>query len=353
MNGLPDRWRQSKRRPVPFSLIAVTLILMLVLSGCVYLRLLKFKHQLVKFDEFFRVEVTDRFTLHFLKPMLFAKDFIHLSKFQPSRKHPLPNGERWNYIFYKIDPDGNVVTTFRPKDPCVLPGGLRFGPMDPTLTVLTLCDTDDQAVATLFSVPCHAVAVYSAHRGVSADWPGVACERLAEALGGEAFFLQGCAGDLVPARRGLSARDEMGRFFADRAIAAVGQPYGLLGNALTMMSSNVALPVTPEARAKLACDILPAEVQVLSFGDFALVALPGEPLNGLAREIQARSPFPHTLVIGYANGRSVGYVGLPGEKAKGGYEAGAGSGTEEAGLILIETAVRLLNEVVDSLRGDV
>ncbi len=108
MNGLPDRWRQSKRRPVPFSLIAVTLILMLVLSGCVYLRLLKFKHQLVKFDEFFRVEVTDRFTLHFLKPMLFAKDFIHLSKFQPSRKHPLPNGERWNYIFYKIDPDGNV-----------------------------------------------------------------------------------------------------------------------------------------------------------------------------------------------------------------------------------------------------
>ncbi len=38
-------------------------------------------------------------------------------------------------------------------------------------------------------------------------------------------------------------------------------------------------------------------------------------------------------------------MGLPGEKARGGYEAGAGQGTEEAGLFLIETAVRLLKEL--------
>jgi hypothetical protein len=50
-------------------------------------------------------------------------------------------------------------------------------------------------------------------------------------------------------------------------------------------------------------------------------------------------------VVGYANGSGAGYVGLPGEKARGGYEAGAGRGTEEAGLFMIETAVRLLHEI--------
>ena len=107
----------------------------------------------------------------------------------------------------------------------------------------------------------------------------------------------------------------------------------------------------PEARQNAGTDIRPVEIQVIACGPFALVTLPGEPLNGLAREIQARSPFPHTLVVGYTNGRGVGYVGLPGEKARGGYEAGAGQGTEEAGMFMIETAVRLLREVREESAG--
>jgi hypothetical protein len=66
-------------------------------------------------------------------------------------------------------------------------------------------------------------------------------------------------------------------------------------------------------------------------------------LIGLAIAIQARSPFPHTLVLGYSNGYGVQYVGLPGEKARGGYEMGtAGSGVDECGGLLVEAAVRLL-----------
>ena len=65
----------------------------------------------------------------------------------------------------------------------------------------------------------------------------------------------------------------------------------------------------------------------------------------LSTAIQTRSPSPHTLVLGYANGRGVGYVGLPGGKARGGYEMGeVGTGTDEAGAMLVETAVRLLQE---------
>ena len=88
-----------------------------------------------------------------------------------------------------------------------------------------------------------------------------------------------------------------------------------------------------------------AEVQVISLGPLALVALPGEPLTDLATAIQQRSPFPHTLVLGYSNGLGIRYVGMPGEKKRGGYEMGvSAAGTDECGLFLVETAVRLLVE---------
>ena len=251
----------------------------------------------------------------------------------------------WLFNRRPLDADGNAVTMFVPEDAHSLPDGLRFGVVDPTLTVLSMKGGDGKAVATLFSVPCHSVAVYPHHRGVSADWPGSACAHLEAELGGGAFFLQGCAGDIVPARRGLDARDEMARFFADRALGAISRGCDLSGTPLRVMSQVVHVPLLPEARATVGMDAQPAEIQVMLLGVFALVALPGEPLNGLAREIQARSPFPHTLVVGYANGRGVGYVGLPGEKARGGYEARAGSGAEEAGLFMIETAVRMLCEL--------
>lgn len=92
-------------------------------------------------------------------------------------------------------------------------------------------------------------------------------------------------------------------------------------------------------------DHLTAEVQVITCGDLALVALPGEPMIGLAMAIEERSPFPHTVVIGYSNGYGVQYVGLPGEKALGGYETGARNlGTDECGQLLVDAAVRLLKQ---------
>ena len=87
------------------------------------------------------------------------------------------------------------------------------------------------------------------------------------------------------------------------------------------------------------------EIQVIVCGPLALVALPGEPLTDLGMHIRERSPYPQTLVLGYSNGMGVHYVGMPGEKARGGYEAGvAGAGTDECGALIVDTVVRLLNE---------
>lgn len=257
------------------------------------------------------------------------------------------NASEWLFNRRPLDPDGNVVTMFRPRDPHALPDGLRFGTLDPTLTVLTLRNGAGANVATLYSVPCHPVSIYPHHRGVSADWPGPANERVSEALGGETFFLQGCAGDVVPVMRGEEARAKMARFFAERAIAAARSSHSLPSSPLKTATGVAGLPLTVDARKQAGAGVRPVELQVLVCGPFGLAVIPGEPLNGLAREIQARSPLPHTLVMGYANGRGVSYVGLPGEKARGGYEAGAGQGTEEAGDFIVQTAVRLLQETVD------
>lgn len=62
-----------------------------------------------------------------------------------------------------------------------------------------------------------------------------------------------------------------------------------------------------------------AEVQAFAVGDVALVALPGEFFAESGLRLRARSPYPHTMPIGYANG-GVGYVPPASAFADGGYE---------------------------------
>ena len=64
-----------------------------------------------------------------------------------------------------------------------------------------------------------------------------------------------------------------------------------------------------------------------------------------AQAIQKDSPYPHTLVLSYSNGDGAQYVGLPGEKVRGGYEmTGVGRATDEAGGFMIESALHLLRD---------
>ena len=135
--------------------------------------------------------------------------------------------------------DGKVETTFEPANPYSLPNGQRFGPLDPTLTLLAVRDEKGQAIATLFNLPCHSVCIYPFHKGISADWPGAVSARLQSALGGEALFLQGCAGDIVPARRGLAARDQLAKLVSERALAAMTNSLSLKPAALRTMTISL------------------------------------------------------------------------------------------------------------------
>ncbi len=252
----------------------------------------------------------------------------------------------WMFNRRPMRPDGTVQSMLEPADPAVLPNGLRFGAVDPTMTVIGLRGMDGAAVATLFHVPIHPVVVYGGYKGLSSDWPGAAVAALAGKTGGAAMFLQGCAGDIVPARRGLDVAAKMGAAVAERAAAAAAKSVPLRTGRLHVAAETLELAVNPEVRAVMQVGSLRAEIAAVRCGELALVFLPGEPLQEIANAIQAASPFFHTVVLGYANGRGVGYFGLPGGKQKGGYEmSDVGAGTDEAGRLIVEAAGRVLHRL--------
>ncbi|HXG33744.1 MAG TPA: hypothetical protein VNJ11_10280 [Bryobacteraceae bacterium] len=90
---------------------------------------------------------------------------------------------------------------------------------------------------------------------------------------------------------------------------------------------------------------LAAEVQVLALGDqIAWVGLPGEIFVELGVAIKKASPFPHTIVVGLANG-SIGYVPTQKAFAEGGYEVISARCAPGCGELLADAAIRLLREL--------
>ena len=233
-------------------------------------------------------------------------------------------------------------------DAHVLQGGASFGPVDRTLAVVAFRAAGGKTVATAFNAACHSVSIYPFQPGISADWPAPAAAALTAAFGGESLFFQGCSGDITPWLRGAAAVQEMATGLARKAAAAVRFAVPLETWPLRFGQVSVELPLQPAAKERTGTDTVAAEVQVIACGPLAFVTLPGEPLTDLGVAIREQSPFPQTLVLGYSNGNGVHYVGMPGEKARGGYEMGvAGAGTDECGALLVGAATRLLRQVYD------
>lgn len=269
-----------------------------------------------------------------------ADDFLHNRR---------PRAPAWGNADTKPTP---AISYSHPDwNPEVLQGGASFGPMDRTLALVAFRDAENKSIASLFHLACHSVSIYPSTPAISADWPGAAARTISAAVGGESLFLQGCAGDINPWRRGQPAVATMAGGLATKAQIALRYSVKLDTAPLLVGRATVNLPLTPAGKARLGADVVEAEIQAIVCGPLAIVGLPGEPLTELGLMIRERSPFPQTLVLGYSNGNGVHYVGPPGEKARGGYEVGvAGAGTDECGALLVETANRVLRELYERVR---
>lgn len=83
----------------------LSLIFILLLStGCVFLRLLKVKNQLNDFDTNFDLHDQRGLTLVFKNPVLLSDDMVWLMKGEPSEMKKIETGELWTYIVEKEYP---------------------------------------------------------------------------------------------------------------------------------------------------------------------------------------------------------------------------------------------------------
>lgn len=235
-------------------------------------------------------------------------------------------------------------------DPLVLTGDQTFGPVDRTMTVVSLRNERNENISSIFHLSCHAVSIYPYLDDLSGDWPGAVTRRINGDLGGSNLFLQGTAGDIAPWRRGEYAVEEMAEGLATDIRKTYQYSARFSSRPLSLGRSFVGIPLTEYARSHTGLNTLQAEIQAVVIGPLAIITLPGEPMTGLGERIRENSPFDQTIVLGYSNGNGGHYCGMPGEKAKGGYETGEKTnlGTDRAGLMMTETAIELLHELYQS-----
>lgn len=91
----------------------------------------------------------------------------------------------------------------------------------------------------------------------------------------------------------------------------------------------------------------PVELNVLQIGPAVFIGTEGEPFSDIGKEIKRRSPFPFTWFGGYVGGWA-GYIPMPDEYPKKGYEVDTSPFTPDAAGILTEAAVRVLSDLAES-----
>ena len=251
-------------------------------------------------------------------------------------------------------------------------------PVDDSVWVMRVETAGGDPLAIVVSFACHPVTIGGQTRLWDTDYPGPLRTRIRAELGvADCLFLQGAAGDTAPwdfwfgnespRLHSFECRDDLAEAVAAAAIDAAkgitaeSVPRIACGSATHDLRRREfpwsAVEVGERAAAHVATpedaypelwestvhtatsaqrfpdyyqhyalvlyehliderDVpVPAEIQVVSFGEHAIVATPFEPFTEIARRIAGRSPFADTRVLGYTNGYA-GYLPPPEDYAK-------------------------------------
>ena len=258
-----------------------------------------------------------------------------------------------------------------------------------------------EIIAILFNFTGHPVILGSENLLLSGEYPGAACRTLESILGGVAIFTQGACGDVTVHRSGdpFLEVERLGRLIAGEVLKtaefirpvenvslasayetfeldrkellpvaeaerifseaesareeakAAGAPRAILRqheNRVRMLSALLRQSRALEEGTLELTPTYKASVHIIQIGDLILVGVPGELFVEYALEMRQRtlqSTGKNLCVVGYANGY-LGYIVTPRAMETGGYEAGVARVNQEAGRILTEKALRIINRLI-------
>ena len=321
---------------------------------------------------------------------------------QPARigaaTHPLPDevfNRRWYLKPGKMPPNPfgrmDAVKMNPGTDPNVLDH--PAGPTDPDISIISVEDTKRKQIGLYANYSLHYVGG-SPQGEISADYYGEFARLVPSRLRGNgklvAMMSNGTSGDInnIPFGAVRPPREpfEQIRIVAQKAADAVWLAHQKIDKhrgdiTLDMKQREVTLKYrrpTPqdvaEAKAILAIkdkdaieklprlaknyagsvvgaaeraeETLTVKVQAIRIGDIAVCCIPFEAFVEIGLDLKKRSPFPHTIVVGLANGRH-GYLPTPEQHKLGGYETWLGTNVvqEDTSVILTKHLVEMLAEM--------
>ena len=224
-----------------------------------------------------------------------------------------------------------------------------WGPVDREVAVWRIDRADGGPLALLANYACHPVVMGRDNALLTADFPGATMDRLETAFPDALpFFLQGGCGNIDPyidVQEDFAAVESQGEELA-QSIAGIYRG---------LKDGVGALEVAPglswhEIKQTCARFFDPDQVCELTYGvlrvgrDLAFLALPGEPFVELQLDLNARSPVPHTFLLGYTNGYC-GYFPTLQANREGGYGADSGGTMHvepKVGEEMVEKALEVL-----------
>jgi len=215
------------------------------------------------------------------------------------------------------------------------------GPLDPAVTVLRASSArDGRDIALVVVYACHPVTLDYANLLFSADFVAPCRQMLSTVFeGAGVVFLNGCAGNINPARfpyeeraniyipqtlenypvywGGFADASRLGRTLAGEAVQAAERALPVAGSAIAGALASTLLPLKQPDQLDAFLDFmsfrdsyreqlrgrdqLETEVQVVRIGEITLIALPGEPFVELGLELKRRVAGDRTIAVGFAN----------------------------------------------------
>ncbi len=249
----------------------------------------------------------------------------------------------------KQSPDDSVRVTF---DYTHEDAHLDFGPIDPDVCVLRVEDVNGGIVGSLVNFGCHPVCIYPyLNTSISADYPAYATGVVEKVEGGICLFALGLAGNIVPVRRGIKPREQIGKALGAEALKRLQLVTTTNSVSLNAHKKEIKFPTkkAPLPSGKTddnkTIDYITTEIQVLRLGDIYILGLPGEILVEVGLDIKRKTGIENLFITTVSND-TIGYVCHSRAYEEGGYEPGSGTNLAKgAGEIMVEEAVELIDQI--------